>query len=516
MTDRPLWLAFLLGLCLAALPILLPGADLAPAHAEDGPPGEEDDPDLGDKKLPFAEQVNQAIEHGVNWLLAKPELFDIPEARDDEKGAFWGRIKGKRLYGGGKGPGYPHPAGTTALALYTLLKCGVSPKHQIIKKGFNWLRVEHRITKKWDDQESRYRWDWTEAAGSYELSAMILALTARWDPYKKTAKSKSVRRKGRLRMKNAEDREWLQRMVDGLVARRGIPKQKETARKDMRGWRYNIPPVTRQSSVKRGNSTKTDRWQRANVVLPPHSNQDLSSTQLAALALYSAHRFGVNVDPQVWFDIAELTLHHQEDDGPDHERHVPGYKEGGYAVPKDKARGFRYIPGSPSHSEGKATGSMTACGVANLLMAKEFLANHKKARKDFLDSELPRRINRGILDGMAWLDRNWSSFKNRGSSYGYHIYYLYGLERCMDMQGKKLVGKHLWYETCAKELLAIQNRVAAVDVPKSRRGTEKKPGVFWMTDATHDPKDVLDTCFALLFLKRATWGLVPPTVVTGD
>ena len=31
--------------------------------------------------------------------------------------------------------------------------------------------------------------------------------------------------------------------------------------------------------------------------------------------------------------------------------------------------------------------------------------------------------------------------------------------------------------------------------------------MFWNTNATHDPKDVLDTCFALLFLKRATRGM---------
>ena len=51
---------------------------------------------------------------------------------------------------------------------------------------------------------------------------------------------------------------------------------------------------------------------------------------------------------------------------------------------------------------------------------------------------------------------------------------------------------------------------------KIKRNTELRESVFWMTGATHEPKDVLDTCFALLFLKRATRGMVPGGVVTGS
>ena len=486
------------------------------AGAEDGPPDEED-PDLGDKKLPLADQINEALEHGVNWLLAKPEIFAIPKARDDEEGAYFGGIKGKQLYGGGTGPGYPHPAGTTGLALYTLLKCGVSHKHPIIKKGFNWIRVKHGITKKWDNQDGKgFTWDWTEAAGTYELSVMILALTARWDPHKKTAKSKGQARKGRLKIKNVEDREWLQRMVDELVKRRGQPVE-DPPPDERIAWRYNVPTIKRQKVSRKDSGGGGGGGGFVRGGIPGvRGNQDLSATQLAALALYSAHRFGIKMDPSVWHDIVTFTLMHQEEDGDEVERHMPGYKAQGYAVPKDKARGFCYLLGSTHHTEGKATGSMTACGVANLLMAMEFLANHKRAKKDFLASDLPKKMNTAINDGLAWLVHNWTSFRNPKSRVGYHTYYLYGVERCMDMRGKRLLGKYLWYEEGAKSLLANKKRVAQLEVPQRKGRPKTLPGMYWETKETHEPYDVLDTCFALLFLKRATWGMVPePTVVTG-
>jgi hypothetical protein len=38
---------------------------------------------------------------------------------------------------------------------------------------------------------------------------------------------------------------------------------------------------------------------------------------------------------------------------------------------------------------------------------------------------------------------------------------------------------------------------------------------FWNDGSGHEPRDVLGTCFALLFLSRATRGGIPFPVVTG-
>jgi hypothetical protein len=506
-------LTFLVGfalLCLAPLPgasRLVPNAF---AEEEDGEePGAEDDgaepgDDLGDKNLPFAEQVNKAIEQGVNWLLAKPRFF----AERKTAFAHWGLVKGEKIYGGGTGPQYRHPAGPTALALYTLLKCEVEPKDHIIEKGFNWLRENHRIQPEWDGVDGQgFSWRHTEAVCSYELSMMILALTAKYDKYKKTSASK----RKKLRIRDKDDREWLFEMVDALIKRRGQPEENPD-RKAMLGWRYNQP------IIKRGNRNRS--WTRGQVKTPPHANQDMSSTQLAAMALASAARFGVKVPVEVWHDIVDFTLAHQEAEGPEQKRHVPGYIPDRYGKKEwiDHARGFMYIAGSPDGSEGKATGSMTACGVANLLLAREMIATKKRDRVKFMESGMLKKVDTAIYDGLAWLDLHWSSFTNTHSRYGYHIYYLYCVERAMDLLGKRLIGKRLWYPAGAKEILGRQ-KPAKVQIPEERGGGRAADGVFWNTNATHEPKDVLDTCFALLYLKRATWGMIPPKpgpVVTGN
>ena len=344
-------------------------------------------------------------------------------------------------------------------------------------------------------------------AARTQLSAEILALTAKYDAYKRSKNTKAQRTRGRLRIRDKADLEWLQELVAALAARRGVPVADAPA-DARRGWRYNLKELT----LSRG-SAKSTQTQKFQSSVPPNANQDLSSTQLAALALYSAHQFGVKVDAEVWADIALFTLAQQEDDGPKHERHDPGYTAGGYAAPADRARGFFYIKGSPDGSEGIATGSMTACGLVNLLLAKDVLDETPSGKKMWKDLMLDSKVDTALWDGLAWLDRNWSSFDNPKSQYGYPLYYLYGIERAMDIRDKQLVGKHLWYNEGAQQILSRQKPARVKDLLDPR--APEVDATYWETGQTHDPKDVLDTCFALLFLKRATKDLVPGVPVTG-
>ena len=71
----------------------------------------------------------------------------------------------------------------------------------------------------------------------------------------------------------------------------------------------------------------------------------------------------------------------------------------------------------------------------------------------------------------------------------YRNLYLYGLERVGDLQRRNLIGGHNWYVEGATELVKDQ-----------------KADGHW-TDFTHEPKELIGTCFALLFLDRATLGL---------
>jgi hypothetical protein len=510
LTSLPVWAALA-----AVLLVASPGGaeeGEEPAPPGNGAPPEEDEEDPkaeeADEPVPFVEEVNQAIDRGVEWLLARPEFFTISKTPV----AHWGLIRGTQIYGGGTGKIYQHPAGPTALALYTLLKCGVDPKHPTIVEGFNWLRTPHEITTQYDGESAPAGFSWNHkdrlVPGSYELSAMILALTAKYDTHKRTKNTQAARRKGKLRINDKDELEWLQDMVASLAERRGHPKPDEVKREDKLGWRYNTPTLTLSRGSGRGGTQSATREGN-----PGHiSNQDLSSTQLAALALFSAHQFGVKVDRDVWLDIVEFTLAHQEETGPEHKRHDPVYSAGGYSTPTDHARGFCYIRGSPEGSEGKATGSMTACGLASLLMAKNVLVDDKRGEAEWTKRGYDKKVETAIWDGLAWLDLNWSSFTNPHSRYGYHIYFCYCVERTMDLLSKNLVGKHLWYTEMGREIL---NRDQPAKVKVRTEKNRETDGVFWLTGDTHDPKDVLDTCFALLFLKRATKGMVPGGVVTG-
>jgi hypothetical protein len=73
---------------------------------------------------------------------------------------------------------------------------------------------------------------------------------------------------------------------------------------------------------------------------------------------------------------------------------------------------------------------------------------------------------------------------NHGS---YHFYYLYCLERACDMKRISLLAGHPWYNEGAEVLVNRQEDSGA-----------------WTQSDTHRPHDILNTCFALLFLNRST------------
>ena len=68
----------------------------------------------------------------------------------------------------------------------------------------------------------------------------------------------------------------------------------------------------------------------------------------------------------------------------------------------------------------------------------------------------------------------------------------------MDLLGLQLVGSHRWYSEMGQELLNRQRTDGSWRTRESARG-----------------HDVLDTCFALLFLKRATKDTIKNPSVTG-
>ena len=433
-------LAWLLLLLLVFVPGTLLVGDLAgpTAYAEEE---DEDDPFGEDEtyegETSFSkEQVTRAIQRGVTWLKANQ--------KDD---GSWGEIVGNAAYGGGQqqGQGYTHPAGSTALALYALLKCKVKLRDATVRKGFSWLKKRHK-----------------RPGGSYETSMLLLAVCATANPFKQTRAGSD--RSERIKLKG-EYRQWAQKLHEHLLDKR-----------QGRGWRYQLTGQEGQA--------------------PGGHHQDLSSIQLAALGLFAARQAGIKTPGAVWEDILSYSMEQQDEDGPEVKSKDPLT---GQEIVR-RARGFAYIRGAQHPDEGKATGSMTACGIANIMMARHVLTEGGRKLEEWKQRPDAARVQESIDDGLIWLQENWSPFRNprKQSNNVYHVYWLYAVERAMDLVGNKTIGKHLWYSEMGQQLIDRQ----------------KEDG-SWDSESTHEPRKVLDTCFALLFLKKATEGQIPFPSVTG-
>jgi hypothetical protein len=122
---------------------------------------------------------------------------------------------------------------------------------------------------------------------------------------------------------------------------------------------------------------------------------------------------------------------------------------------------------------------MTVAGVSSVLICMVRLRNMRQ-----LSSSLGKKAMRAIRGGFAWLVKNYSVRYHppKKGRYAYS-YYMYGLERAGMLSGVRLIGEHDWYREGAIVLLARQREDGS-----------------WSGD--YHP--IVDTCFALLFLKKAT------------
>ncbi len=117
-------------------------------------------------------------------------------------------------------------------------------------------------------------------------------------------------------------------------------------------------------------------------------------------------------------------------------------------------------------------GSMTCAGVAAMSICARGL-------------EDPDRNRGQEVAGLRWLGGNFTVKTNpKGGSW--HYYYLYSLERAGTITGQRTMGGHDWYQEGARFLVDAQANDGS-----------------WTSE---DP--ISDTCFAILFLKRATSSLV--------
>ena len=185
---------------------------------------------------------------------------------------------------------------------------------------------------------------------------------------------------------------------------------------------------------------------------------DNSNSQYAALGLRSCHDAGIIIPAEtIARSITYWRNSQQGDGGGDRDIATSDGLKG-------KARGWDYKNGD------KPYGSMSAGAVGAL--AIYLYMQGKEWKKD-----------QDLVDGCAWLADNFSVTSNPKKGGGWHYYYLYGLERAAVLYDTPKFGSHDWYSAGAKFLLGKQGGAGNWG---GRR----------------------DTCFAILFLKRATRPLV--------
>ncbi len=179
----------------------------------------------------------------------------------------------------------------------------------------------------------------------------------------------------------------------------------------------------------------------------PTGRADLSNAQYAILGLHAAREVGVKVPKKVFQRCADALI---RDVGP----------RGGYT----------YVPIRKGAEADPETGSMTAAALAIFRLCEGPLKGDRGRL-----GKMAKRVDRA----RAWLDANFAVEINPGS--GRSLYYwLYGLERVGSFYGWKQVGGRPWYREGAQGLLAWQ----------------------WRDGSWH--RSLEDTCFALLFLNRAS------------
>lgn len=214
----------------------------------------------------------------------------------------------------------------------------------------------------------------------------------------------------------------------------------------------------------------------------PEQRSDNSNAQYGALGMRACHDAGI-VFPKEWVQkCREFWVLNQHPGEKGNGR--PAVASGGAAL--GDPRGWCYSDGQGGQDckhGGVPYSSMTAGAVGAVCIYDYMLGRDWKKDKV-------------VLDGLAWLDKNWSVTQNvgpcetaRGSENGWLYYYLYALERTGMLYDTSLIGNHDWYLDGARVLLQAQ-----------------KTDGSW--DASHFKKPTWDTCFAVLFLKRATRRLV--------
>jgi hypothetical protein len=410
----------------------------------------------------FRARVNEAIDRGVAWLRSQQKKTgNLP--------AYGDRLP-KNTYD-------PMDTGVNALGLLALAKSGVGPEDPAADKLLEWCRASYANMRG------------LKASTVYSSSVLLLAMDALHATPEPPDEGKKP---------------------DGPGSRYAPPARAEPPKRKPCKRPAAVASLTKEIvEFLRKSQHASGGWRYpGNPIKAPEGDADMSNTQYALLALNAAARCGVDVPTETWTKALGYLLREQEADGLETDLFAenPAWEPGiddpprFRVVGKAKARGWTYLPGRKEPS----TGSMTVGAVGSLAIVKERLEAAKA-----LPPETRAKIDRAMIDGLAWVSDAFTVEDNPvvpAAPAMWHYYYLYGLERMGSLVGVRFLGKNDWYRAGAEHLMAAQGKDGS---------WTSSPGV---RPTDHTESQVVQTCFALLFLKRSTPPpLVPvtPPVLTG-
>jgi hypothetical protein len=192
---------------------------------------------------------------------------------------------------------------------------------------------------------------------------------------------------------------------------------------------------------------------------------DNSNTQFAILALWIAQRHQVPIDKPI--NLAEK-----------HFRTTQLHRQGGSAR-ADPTGNNADLDGSWQYNAGSnssAWPSMTCAGLVGLAIGHGIRNDSKEKNHNPLDDP-------AIKAGLAMLARE---IDRPGEKRSPDHYFLWSVQRVGVLYGLDLIGGKDWYAWGCKSLLPRQKNDGS-----------------WIDGSYYDNNPVLNTCFALLFLKRA-------------
>jgi hypothetical protein len=401
------------------------------------------------------ERVDTAIKQGVAYLLKK---------QNDDGTWTPGRGEDRNLEG--------FKVGYTALAGLTLLECGVKPDDPAIQKTARFIRSEALRT-----------------LGTYDLSLAILFLD-RLGQGKVNDRDKSLIQKLALRLVAGQK-------ISGGWSYQGVPltavEQTQLLallqkHKDTLDSSLDLNEVRRSKLVLEGSDPIPEKlknlavWKKDTTPPPLDGDRskltgesDNSNTQFAVLALWVAKKYDVPLERTLALIVKRFQKGQNEDGS------------WGYLANKHEVVGFHErLPGGKRVERTVKNPTMTCAGLLGLAVGMG-LSNEVNIKGG---GKVPRRRaadDPKVKAGLDLLGEFIGEFNKPWQKVSLtDLYFMWSVERVAVIYNLPQIGGRNWYAWGAEMLV----------------GNQTKDG-NWQNGHYPDSTPVIDTCFALLFLKKA-------------